>query len=304
MLGMHGSKAANMAVQECDLLVCIGARFDDRATGMLAEFAPRARVIHMDVDPAEIAKLRRPDVALVGDLRAGLRELTRGLARPLSIRDWQQECDAKKREHGFRYDDVPGFVNAPRFIRGLSEAAGEDTVVACDVGQHQMWVAQHYQFRHPHQHLTSGGLGAMGYGLPAAIGAQISRPSARVIAVSGDGSFMMNIHELATVKRYHLPLKIVLFDNKSLGMVRQWQELFFGERYSEVDLSDNPDFVRLARAFGVPAFRVERDIEVPAALERLIREPGPLLAHVLVDREANVWPLVPPGKSNSMMLEG
>jgi acetolactate synthase-1/2/3 large subunit len=188
-------------------------------------------------------------------------------------------------------------------LRALSEAADARTRIACDVGQHQMWVAQHYGFREPRQHLTSGGLGAMGFGLPAAIGAQLADPGARVINVSGDGSFLMNVQELATLKRYDLPVKILLFDNQYLGMVRQQQELFYAGRYSEVDLSDNPDFVEVARAFGIPALRASRGDEIDAVLETLLDTPGPMLVHVPVAREDNVWPIVAPGRGNHEMIE-
>ncbi len=176
-------------------------------------------------------------------------------------------------------------------------------VITCDVGQHQMWVAQHGSFSRPEEHLSSGGLGTMGYGLPAAIGAQLGRPQATVVNVTGDGSFMMNLQELATVRRYRLPLKIVLLDNQSLGLVRQWQELFFEERYSEVDLSDNPDFVRVAESFGIPGFVLETAKDEADAVDRLIASPGAALLHVRVDRQANVWPLVPPNRGNEEMLE-
>lgn len=194
-------------------------------------------------------------------------------------------------------------VYAPKFIKQMSDRATENTFISCDVGQHQMWVAQHYGFKSPNNHLTSGGLGTMGFGLPAAIGAQYASPESAVVAVSGDGSIMMNIQELATLKRYNIPVKIVLFDNKALGMMRQWQELFFNENYSEVDLSDNPDFVKVAEAFGIPSFRVERADEVDDAIDRMFDQKGPVLLHVLIDPKENVWPLVPPGKSNEQMME-
>ena len=185
----------------------------------------------------------------------------------------------------------------------MSELA-PDATVACDVGQHQMWVAQHWRFDHPRKHLTSGALGAMGFGLPAAIGAQLEDPSRRVVCVSGDGSFLMNVQELATLRRYRLPVKIILLDNQALGMVRQWQELFFAENYSEIDLSDNPDFVKVAEAFGVEAFRIDRRDQVSDGVQRLLAADGPCLAHVVIDPRDNVWPLVPPGKSNAEMMEG
>jgi len=299
MLGMHGTKTSNYAVQQCDLLICVGARFDDRVTGRLQEFAPHAKVIHMDADPAEIGKLRQVACAIMGDIKVGLNFLH---VRP-EIEFWVKRCLSNKEKFAWDYNAPFESVYAPKFIRQMSDAAPENTFIACDVGQHQMWVAQHYQFNQPHNHLTSGGLGTMGYGLPAAIGAKLAFPDATVITVSGDGSILMNIQELATLKRYNIPVKIVLFDNKALGMVRQWQELFFAENYSEVDLSDNPDFVKVAEAFGIPSFKVERDDEIPAAIEKMLACEGPVLLHVLIDPKENVWPLVPPGKSNEQMME-
>jgi acetolactate synthase-1/2/3 large subunit len=299
MMGMHGTKAANHAVQSCDLLICVGARFDDRATGRLNAFAPHAKVIHLDVDPAEVSKLRNADVPLIGDLRQTLV----ALSCPLDIEPWRRECIAAKDTHGWDYDAPGTEVYAPGFLKTLSDRAGKHCIVACDVGQHQMWVAQHFHFNNPAQHLSSGGLGTMGFGLPAAIGAQFAFPDACVINVSGDGSIMMNLQELATLRRYDLPIKIVLFDNRALGMVRQWQELFHDKRYSEVDLSDNPDFVRVAESMGIASFRVEDRRDVDSAIDRLLAEPGPVLAHVLIHQEANVWPIVGPGKSNSEMLD-
>jgi acetolactate synthase-1/2/3 large subunit len=299
MMGMHGGKAANHAVQDCDLLLCIGARFDDRATGRLAAFAPHAKVIHMDVDAAEIGKLRHADAAVAGSLRRALV----ALARELDLEPWQRHCLAMKESHAWRYDAPGPGVYAPWFLKRLSELAGENVIVCCDVGQHQMWVAQHFEFRRPEQHLSSGGLGTMGFGLPAAIGAQLAYPDSCVINVSGDGSIMMNLQELATLRRYNLPVRIVLFDNRALGMVRQWQELFHDRRYSEVDLSDNPDFVQVAESMRIPAIRVEFQKDIEWSIRRVLSEPGPVLAHVLIRQGANVWPIVGPGKSNSEMLD-
>jgi acetolactate synthase-1/2/3 large subunit len=300
MLGMHGLQAANLAVQECDLLVAIGARFDDRVTGKVAQFAPKAKVIHLDVDESEFGKIRPPDAPVLGDLRNALRALT----TPLDLAPWRERCAALKQEHPWDYHPPTEKIYAPRLIRDLSLAAGENVYIACDVGQHQMWVAQHYRFQHPQQHLTSGGLGSMGFGLPAAIGVQLAKPTAIVICVSGDGSIMMNIQELATLSRYKLPVKILLLDNQALGMVRQWQEVFHKQRFSQVDLSDNPDFTRVAEAFGIPALRVETPAQVPGAIDRLLHEAGPLFVHVLIDPAANVWPLVPPAACNSDMVIG
>jgi acetolactate synthase-1/2/3 large subunit len=300
MLGMHGGQAANLAVQESDLLIACGARFDDRATGKLDTFAPNARIIHFDADPSEISKLRDADVGLTGEMTAILDAL-----RPaeLTIQDWRDHCAAMKVRHAPRYDAPGSGVFAPALLKALSEQAGDDFIATCDVGQHQMWVAQHCRFSRPQAHLTSGGLGTMGYGIPAGIGALFAEPDATVVTITGDGSIMMNIQELATIVRYRLPLKIVLLDNAQLGMVRQWQELFFEENFSEIDLYDNPDFAELARAFGIEAFTVDRRSEVPDAIDRLLSARGPILAHVRIDPRENVWPLVPPGAANSQMME-
>jgi acetolactate synthase-1/2/3 large subunit len=301
MLGMHGTRAANEAVQACDLLIVLGARFDDRATGKLSEFAPRARVLHVDVDAAEIGKLRDADITINGDLKQALTLLS---PRAPLIDAWIARCTRDKEQFAPRYDAPGEGVYAPALLKELSEQAGDRFVAACDVGQHQMWVAQHCRFASPFAHLTSGGLGAMGYGLPAGMGAKLARPDAHVVTISGDGSFIMNIQELATLKRYNIPLKIVLLDNSMLGLVRQWQDLFFDGNLSEVDLSDNPDFAAVARAFGIDAFRISKREEVSAGIARLLAAPGPCLAHVLINPKDNVWPLVPPGKSNADMIFG
>lgn len=300
MLGMHGTRAANMAIDAADLLVCVGARFDDRATGKLDAFAPRAKVIHIDADPAEINKLRAAEAGLGGDIIAILDALT---ATPADIAAWTARCDAWNRQSMPRYDAPGAGVYAPALLHDLSVAAGKRAIFTCDVGQHQMWVAQHCVFHRPQTHLTSAGLGAMGYGIPAGIGALFAEPDATVITVTGDGSIMMNIQELATIRRYGLPLKIVLLDNSQLGLVRQWQELFFDENFSEVDLYDNPDFAELARAFGIEAFTVDYREQVPAAIDRLLAARGAILCHVRIDSRENVWPLVPPNRSNVEMLE-
>ncbi|MDN2488408.1 acetolactate synthase 2 catalytic subunit [Kosakonia sacchari] len=299
MLGMHGTKAANFAVQECDLLIAVGARFDDRVTGKLNTFAPNAKVIHMDIDPAEMSKLRQAHVALQGDLNA----LLPALQQPLAIDAWRQYSADLRCEHAWRYDHPGDAIYAPLLLKQLSDRKPENSVVTTDVGQHQMWAAQHLCFSRPEDFITSSGLGTMGFGLPAAVGAQVARPDDTVICISGDGSFMMNVQELGTVKRKQLPLKIVLLDNQRLGMVRQWQQLFFNERYSETTLTDNPDFLTLASAFGIPGQHITRKDQVEAALDTMLTSPGPYLLHVSIDELENVWPLVPPGASNSQMLE-
>lgn len=299
MLGMHGTKAANLAVQECDLLIAVGARFDDRVTGKLNTFAPHAKVIHMDIDPAELNKLRQAHVALPGDLNA----LLPALQCPMEINAWREHVAAMRREHDWQYEHPGEAIFAPLLLKQLSDRKPANSVVTTDVGQHQMWTAQHMSFSRPENFITSSGLGTMGFGLPAAVGAQVARPDDTVICITGDGSFMMNIQELGTVKRKQLPLKIVLLDNQRLGMVRQWQQLFFSERYSETNLSDNPDFLTLASAFGINGQRITRKDQVEAALEAMLSSEGPYLLHVSIDEAENVWPLVPPGASNSQMLE-
>ncbi|WP_105637828.1 acetolactate synthase 2 catalytic subunit [Cronobacter dublinensis] len=299
MLGMHGTKAANLAVQECDLLIAVGARFDDRVTGKLNTFAPHAKVIHMDIDPAELNKLRQAHVALPGDLNA----LLPALQRSMEINAWREHVAAMRREHDWQYEHPGEAIFAPLLLKQLSDRKPANSVVTTDVGQHQMWTAQHMSFSRPENFITSSGLGTMGFGLPAAVGAQVARPDDTVICITGDGSFMMNIQELGTVKRKQLPLKIVLLDNQRLGMVRQWQQLFFSERYSETNLSDNPDFLTLVSAFGIAGQRITRKDQVEAALEAMLSSEGPYLLHVSIDEAENVWPLVPPGASNSQMLE-
>ncbi len=300
MLGMHGRKAANYAVQACDLLIAVGARFDDRVTGKVDTFAPGARIIHLDADAAEISKIRAADLGLSGLLPANLDAINPG---PLDIEPWIWRVDSLKKEHHRSYDAPGEGIYAPKLLRDLSMAAGDNMIMTADVGQHQMWVAQHCRFIRPEAHLTSGGLGAMGFGIPAGIGAVLAEPDACVITVTGDGSIMMNIQELATIKRYGLNLKIVLLDNSCLGMVRQWQTMFYDGNHSEVDLSDNPDFAAIARAFGLEAFTIERAAEVDGAIERLLNTPGAVLMHVKIDPRENVWPMVPPGVAISNMME-
>ena len=304
MLGMHGTPASNEAVQESDLLIVVGARFDDRATGKLAEFAPHAGVIHFDIDPSEIGKLRPVAVGVAGDLKPNLEALNRRLSQgaQIEVSDWADRWRARTAATVVSYDAPGDKVYAPALLNQLSKMAGPNFIAACDVGQHQMWVAQHCDFARPEAHITSGGLGSMGFGLPAGIGAKLAEPDACVVTITGDGGVMMNIQELATVNRFRIPLKILLLDNSRLGMVRQWQEFFFERNFSEVDLSDNPDFVKVAEAFGIEAFRIERRDQVTAGLERLLNTPGPILAHVIIDPAENVWPLVPPGKNNAEMM--
>ena len=305
MLGMHGLKAANFAVQEADLLIVAGARFDDRATGKLDTFAPHAKIIHMDIDIAEINKLRRADIGLEGSLKKNLAALNPGKS---DADDWRELCYGRRTEFAIDYEagqnNIEGDgVYAPKLLHDLTRRAPENAIITCDVGQHQMWTAQHCYFDDPKDHITSGGLGTMGFGVPAGLGAQLGCPDRTVITVSGDGSIMMNIQELATLNRYQIPLKIVLLDNGVLGMVRQWQEVFFDENYSEVDLYDNPDFAAVARAFQIDAFTVTKQDEVDAGIDKLLAARTPILMHVKISAKENVWPLVPPGRSNADMME-
>jgi acetolactate synthase-1/2/3 large subunit len=299
MLGMHGTKASNIAVQQCDLLIAVGARFDDRVTGKLSEFAPHAKIIHFDIDTAEINKRRIADAAILGDLKTNIP----ALAIPLSINAWQQKCQQMKTDFAWQYDHPGENIFAPAVLKAISDNMPENSCVTTDVGQHQMWAAQHMLFDDPSNFLTSGGMGTMGFGIPAAIGAQVGRPTDCIIAVSGDGSFMMNVQELSTIKRFQLPVKIVLIDNAKLGMVRQWQDLFFDGRLSETDLSDNPDFIMLAQSFEIKAQQITKKTEVSSAIKAMLDHRGPYLLQVKIDAQDNVWPLVPPNTANDKMME-
>jgi len=312
MLGMHGSNAANKAIQQSDLLIVIGARFDDRATGKLTEFAPQAKVIHMDIDPAEINKRRHADVAIVADLNQSLpvlisqlKKTTKGMSTE-SLAEWNGYCrNLRNQVHSYNEKDTKG-IFAPQLLNRLSDELHKINHghfhVTTDVGQHQMWAAQHMQFSQPDQFISSSGLGTMGFGIPAAIGAQLSDPDSVNLSVTGDGSFMMNIQELGTIKRYQIPVKILLLDNSRLGLVRQWQQLFFEERYSETDLSDNPDFVTLASAFDIRSEMINKKEQVADAIQRMLNHKGPHLLHVKIDEYENVWPLVPPETANDKMI--
>lgn len=301
MIGMHGTKAANYAVQECDLLIACGARFDDRVTGKLDTFAPHAKVIHIDIDVAEINKLRKADVALQGDLIEAVTALT----QPLEIENWRADVRKMKADFDFTYQENAGEgeIDPWALLHTLSQRKPQNAIITTDVGQHQMLSAQHMQHYAPENYITSAGFGTMGFGLPAAVGAVKARPTDPTIVITGDGSFMMNVQELGSIKRGNLPVKILLLDNQRLGMVRQWQSLFFHGRHSQTILDDNPDFVMLANAFDIPAERIEKAGEVSAALDRLLNSKGAYLLHVCIPNEENVWPLVPPNACNTDMLD-
>ncbi len=300
MLGMHGTAYANHAVHNCDLLISIGVRFDDRVTGRPDRFAPGAKVIHIDIDPAEIGKIRAPDVPIVGDVRTVLIELLKHV-RPREWSAWDDKIVEWRRNFPLVYPS-DGRLYAEYVIEGLGNATGWDAVMATDVGQHQMWAAQYYRCRRPRQWITSGGLGTMGYGLPAAIGAQVACPEQRVLCVSGDGSFQMCTQELMTATVYELPIIVAIINNRSLGMVRQWQELFYGERYSHVDLQSSPDFVRLVEAYGGAGFRATTPTEFDEAIgQALDVTDRPVVIDCVVPTAENVYPMIPAGQSVDQM---
>ncbi|NOI16033.1 acetolactate synthase 2 catalytic subunit [Vibrio hepatarius] len=299
MLGMHGTKAANLVVQECDLLIAVGARFDDRVTGKLDTFAPNAKVIHIDIDAAEIHKLRQANAPVRGEIPQVLSQLE--LVK--DITPWVKHSESLRSAFKWRYDHPGELIYAPGLLKQLSDMMPDSAIVSTDVGQHQMWSAQHIQPREPQNFITSAGLGTMGFGLPAAMGAAVARPDDQSILITGDGSFMMNVQELGTLKRRQIPVKIVLLNNQRLGMVRQWQSLFFDGRHSETILDDNPDFVMLAKAFDIPGKTITKKEEVEPALKEMLESKTSYMLHVLIDEEENVWPLVPPGASNNDMLE-
>jgi acetolactate synthase-1/2/3 large subunit len=303
MPGMHGSRAANYAIQESDLLIALGVRFDDRVTGNLARFAPHAKIVHVDVDPAAISKNVKVDVPIVGDVKRVLPELTKHVAKT-NIDPWRHQCHLWKEKYPFRYAWKDDVIMPQWLIEQIWEITRGEAILTSDVGQHQMWAAQHYQHVRPRRWLNSGGLGTMGFGMPAALGAQVACPDDLVVCVSGDGSIVMNIQELITLRTENLPVKVVILNNRWLGMVRQWQELMYEERYAASDLHDNPDFAKIADAFGVRGIRVEKPSELRATLEDAFSYDGPVVLDVLVDEVENVYPMVPPGAALDEMVGG
>lgn len=302
MLGMHGMAYANLAVDAADLIIAIGARFSDRVTGKVSEFASKAGVIHIDVDPAELGKAVKVDVPIVGDARLVLQELVK-LVEERDRSEWLRQLDRWRGEHDLRCHQNGGGLTPQYVVRELSAATGGAATIVTGVGQHQLWAAQHYAYEKANTLITSGGLGTMGFGLPAAIGVKMGDPQRDVWVVDGDGSFQMTLHELATVVQERLDIKIAIINNGYLGMVRQWQELFYGKRYVATPLS-GPDYVGLARSYGVPALRVERAHEVPPAIREAQKQPGPFLIDFAVDAEEKVYPMVPPGAALAQFLEG
>jgi acetolactate synthase-1/2/3 large subunit len=303
MLGMHAARCTNMALEECDLLIVAGARFDDRATGKLAEFCPEARVIHIDIDPGEIDKLRSAHVKLVGDAASVLDEVL-PLVEANDRSQWLARIGSLKKGHPLIMPEVDDPRTPYGLIRKTAEIAGDEAIVATDVGKHQMWVAQAYPFSRPRQLLTSGGLGTMGFGVPAAIGAALAQPQRSVVCFSGDGSILMNIQELATAVEHAVNLKVIVLNNTSLGLVRQQQGLFFDRRYFASEYRRQVNFITIARGFGMRAFDLGNCEDPTATLREAIRTPGPCLIHVPVSRNEEAYPMVPPGAANKDMIGG
>jgi len=309
MLGMHGAYSANMAVSDCDLLMAVGVRFDDRVTSKVSAFAPHARIIHIDIDPVSIDRIVRTDLAIVSHCTAALDTLHRlsneqGLTLPeRQIRAWSNQLRQWKAEMPLSYcrnqNIKPQYV-----IEKLHQLTQGRAIIATEVGQHQMWAAQFYRFDEPNAFLTSGGLGTMGFGLPAAIGAQVACPDRIVVDVAGDGSIQMNIRELGTIAHYGLPVKVVILNNLYLGMIRQWQELFYGRRYSQSDMNQAPDFVKLAEAYGIKGLRATKPEEVKRVLQEGLETPGPVVMDFHVEPEENVFPMVKPGTPLTEMAFG
>tara|TARA_B100000131_G_scaffold322242_1_gene375536 strand:- start:1360 stop:3090 length:1731 start_codon:yes stop_codon:yes gene_type:complete len=301
-LGMHGTAYANKAVAECDLIFSIGSRWDDRITpAKIEKFCPTAKKCHIDIDPAEINKILVPDASCVGDAKLILEKLIE-LVKPLDTKAWLKTVQKNKKKYPLSYK-IHGGLKAQHVIDELYNLTQGEATVTTDVGQHQMWTAQFYNFKRPDQWITSGGAGTMGFGFPAAIGAQFGQPKKTVIAICGDGGFQMTLFELSTAVIHKLPIKIVIIDNKYLGMVRQWQELFFDDRLSGVDMVGNPDFVKVAKAYGAKAFRIKRPADVKKVLKQALDyNDGPCLIHAEVIKQDNVFPMVPAGAAAEDMI--
>jgi len=302
MLGMHGTQYANYAVTETDLLVAIGVRFDDRVTGKLDAFASQARIIHIDIDPAEIGKNKRVDVPIVGDAKSVLKEMLARIQKKKNYERWLARIGAWKEKYPMRYRK-DGSLRPQFIIEELSALLQGEGIIVSEVGQNQMWTAQYYCFRTPRTWITSGGLGTMGYGFPAAMGAHFARPDQVVFDIAGDGSFQMNIQELGTVSHYRIPVKVAILNNRFLGMVRQWQELFYDRRYSYTELPP-VDFVKIAGAYGIDGMRVEDPSDVRPALKAAIETEGPFVLDFRIEREENVFPMVPAGAAINEMIGG
>jgi acetolactate synthase I/II/III large subunit len=302
MAGMHGTYTANMALYHCDLLISIGARFDDRVTGNLAHFAPNAVVAHIDIDPSEIGKNVPTQIPVVGDAKEALLQLIEQNGKPGDTEEWRRQLNQWKSEYPLVYKNDENTLKPQRLIELIFEATKGDAIVTTDVGQHQMWAAQYYKFQKPHRWVTSGGLGTMGFGLPAAIGAQLAEPKAKVVSILGDAGFQMTLQELSVIKELNLPIKIFIVNNHSLGMVRQWQELFYKERYSYSLLPHQPNYVKLAEAYSIQGFIAQTELEAKEVLRNAFEHNGPVLVDFHVSPHENVYPMVAPGKGIHEMV--
>jgi acetolactate synthase-1/2/3 large subunit len=298
MPGMHGEVHVNRAIQQADLIVGIGLRFDDRVTGNTSGFAPRAKIVHLDLDPAEIGKNIPVAVGLVGDAKSLTTRLLESVA-PRDCLPWRAEIERHRRD---RTEAYRGDLSPESILRAIDEVTGGRTTIVSDVGQHQMWVAKLYPYQRPNSHITSGGLGTMGFAVPAAMGVQLARPGTPVWAISGDGGFQMNMQEMATMVQEKIPVKMAIFNNGYLGMVRQWQQFFHGRRYSATPIW-SPDYVRLAEAYGIAGYRVETSRQTEEAIARANADPGPAVVEFMIEQEANVYPMIPPGGSLSEPIE-
>jgi acetolactate synthase-1/2/3 large subunit len=301
MLGMHGTVAANKAILECDYILSLGARFDDRVAGVPNDFAPNAVKAHIDIDPAEFNKRVKVDYILHGDLKEVLQALIPFIENK-DRSDWVKHLEEYKNKYPLEFEDSNEVIKPQRFLKRLYEITQGKAIVSTDVGQHQMWAAQYYLFDEPNRWITSGGLGAMGFGFPAAIGAAVAKPNDLVISITGDGSFQMCMQELATARQYNIPVKIVLLNNNFLGMVRQWQELFYNERFSESEYQFNPDFIKIMEAYNIPGKRIEKPSQIDEGIEFLLSENGPTFLEVVIPAEEKVFPMIPAGKSQRDMI--
>lgn len=301
MLGMHGTAAANIATLEADLIIGMGFRFDDRITGNIEKFCPNAKIIHIDIDPSEIEKNKKVDIALVGDLKKVLTLLNKKRIELEDIQEWRDRVEYLKRRYSLIVPDCKEGLTTQRVLREIDRVLKGEGVIATDVGQHQMWSALHLTYRNPNSIISSGGGGTMGFGLPSAIGAQVACPDKKIISIVGDGGFQMNIQELILLKAYKLPVKVFIMNNSYLGMVRQWQELFHERRYSEVNLEINPDFVKVAEAYGVKSVTLESEEDLEK-IDEILKSDEPILVNCIVKKEENVYPMIPAGKSAEDMI--
>ncbi|AJS59708.1 biosynthetic-type acetolactate synthase large subunit [Paenibacillus sp. IHBB 10380] len=304
MPGMHGTYGSNHAIQQCDLLINIGARFDDRVTGKLNGFAPLAKIVHIDIDPAEIGKNVPTDIPIVGDVKTALEMINGDVKRTDKADAWRAQVKQWKQEQPFRYKDSEEVLKPQWVIEMLNETTKGEAIVTTDVGQHQMWAAQYYKFNNPRSWITSGGLGTMGFGLPSAIGAQMAEPERLVISINGDGGIQMCSQELAICAINNIPVKVVIINNQVLGMVRQWQELIYDTRYSHIDLAGSPDFVKLAEAYGVKGLRASNKEEARKVWQEALDTPGPVVVEFIVEKYENVYPMVTQGSTIDQMLLG